>query len=75
MRDKKIVTFNLINKAEFNKNLESFNKIIKNTGFKSTELQGDKEEIASSVTPRLVSRSNGLNSLTPAQQLSLIALR
>ncbi|KAL4488813.1 hypothetical protein ABPG72_016466 [Tetrahymena utriculariae] len=74
-KDKKIVTHNLINKNDFNKNLENFNKIMKNSTFKTTELQGDKEDIASTVTPRLVSRGNGLKSLTPAQQLSLIALR
>ncbi|KAL4440945.1 hypothetical protein ABPG74_009358 [Tetrahymena malaccensis] len=74
-KDKKIVTHNLINKNDFNKNLENFNKIMKTSTFKTTEMQGDKEDIASTVTPRLVSRGDGLKRLTPAQQLSLIALR
>lgn len=38
-------------------------------------MQGDKELIALTVTPRLVSKASELNSLTPAQQLSLISLR
>lgn len=60
-KDKKIVTHNLINKNEFNKNLENFNKLMKNSTFKTTEMQGDKEDIASTVTPRLVSRGTGIN--------------
>lgn len=61
------MTHNLINKTEFNKNLQNFNNLMKNSGFKTTDLQGDRDDIASTVTPRLVSRQNALNSLTPSQ--------
>ena len=36
--------------------------MVKKSTFKSTEMQGDRDEIASTVTPRLVSK--GINNLS-----------
>ncbi|EGR34771.1 hypothetical protein IMG5_002430 [Ichthyophthirius multifiliis] len=72
-KNKKIVTHNIINKQDYNKNMEQFNQIVKNSNFKSTEMQGDREDIASTVTPRLVSK--GIRQMDSAAQISLLALR
>lgn len=64
-REKKIVTHSLANEVEFKRNLENFNRSVQSQGIKSTELQGDRDAIASTATPRLTSRSNGVNGFTP----------